>query len=215
MRRRRERDLRDEGTWTLMLMEGPVRRWGIPLALYSNRHGVLKFSGRPPHTAAHRIQAKDRVERMAGIFQDRLVTELRLADAATIGRADEVLPQFLPRLNAQFGVPAEQPDVAYRPMDPSLSLADVLCFKHSRRVTWDNTAHYQWRTLQLLPGEDRPGYAGAPVEVLELPDGRLRVRHRGKTVPAREAPRSPGELRACHGRMTATPELDRIVIRLV
>ena len=32
-----------------ILMDGLIRRWGIPLALYTDRHGVFKFSGRPRH----------------------------------------------------------------------------------------------------------------------------------------------------------------------
>ena len=32
-----------------MLLEGPIQRWGIPLVLYGDRHGVFKFSGRPKH----------------------------------------------------------------------------------------------------------------------------------------------------------------------
>ena len=41
-------------------------------------------------------QAKGRVERAAGTFQDRLVTELRLSGASTIEQANNVLEQFLP-----------------------------------------------------------------------------------------------------------------------
>ena len=50
-------------------------------------------------------QAKGRVERMAETFQDRLVTELRLAGASSIGEANSVLEQFLPRFNRRFRVP--------------------------------------------------------------------------------------------------------------
>ena len=32
-----------------LLMEGIIRRYGIPLALYGDRHGVFKFSGKPRH----------------------------------------------------------------------------------------------------------------------------------------------------------------------
>ena len=53
-------------------------------------------------------QAKGRVERMNGTFQDRLVSELRLAGAATIDQANAVLRDFLPRFNNQFRVPAQQ-----------------------------------------------------------------------------------------------------------
>ena len=92
-----------------ILMDGLIRRWGIHLALYTNRHGVFKFNGRPRHVPrpvesthftrsvrelgvqqifARSPQAKGRMERAAGTFQDRLVTELRLAGATTIAQAN-------------------------------------------------------------------------------------------------------------------------------
>ena len=60
---------------------------------------------------AHSPEAKGRVERANGTFQDRLVAELRLAGASTLGastleEANQVLAQFLPRFNQRFGVPA-------------------------------------------------------------------------------------------------------------
>ena len=115
----------------LTLMDELIRRWGIPLARYIDRHGVFKFNGRPRHiprpiesthfTRAMRglgvqqisalsPQAKGRVERAAGTFQDRLVTELRLAKASTIQQANEILMRFIPRFNARFRVKPEQPD---------------------------------------------------------------------------------------------------------
>ena len=83
-----------------LLMEGVIQRYGLPLALYGDRHGVFKFAGKPRHIQppveathfsramqelgieqvfARSPEAKGRVERMAGTFQDRLVSELRLA----------------------------------------------------------------------------------------------------------------------------------------
>ncbi len=67
-------------------------------------------------------QAKGRVERMASTFQDRLVTELRLAGVSTIDQANDVLQEFLPRFNARFAFAAEQPTRAYRPVPAELSL---------------------------------------------------------------------------------------------
>ena len=66
-------------------------------------------------------QAKGRVERMAGTFQDRLVGERRLAKAATLDQANAVLRDFIPRFNSQFRVPAQQSQPAYRSLDTSLS----------------------------------------------------------------------------------------------
>ena len=64
---------------------------------------------------------------------------------------------------------------------------------------------FQLRTLQLLPQTERPGIAGAAVEVLESLDGRLSVRHEGRIVPAKEAPPSPVFLRNGHGPTDAAP----------
>ena len=218
-----------------LLMEGIIRRYGIPLALYGDRHGVFKFSGKPRHIQppveathfsraiqelgieqvfARSPQAKGRVERMAGTFQDRLVNELRLAGATTINQANAVLREFLPQFNQQFRVPAQQPEVAYRPLDSSIFLERVLCFKHTRQVARDNTVKFQWRTLQLLPSEERPSYAGAKVEVLEQSGGELMVRYDGEVIPHQEAPPRPGALRASNGALAPTPEMAQVVRNL-
>ena len=145
------------------------------------------------------------MERTGGTFQDRLVTELRLAGANGLGEANRVLEQFLPRFNRRFRVPPQHPEPAFRPLDPELCLEQVLCFKHRRKVARDNTVRFQVHTLQLLPGAERPSYAGAAVEVLEGLDGRLSVRHEGRILPAQEAPPSPVFLRNGHGRSAPVP----------
>ena len=139
----------------------------------------------------HRVgQARParRAPNAPGTFQDRLVTELRLASATTIAEAQSVLERFLPRFNARFAVAARQPAPAWRPLDSTLDLGAVLAFRHTRTVARDNTVKYHWRTLQLLPSAQRPSYAGARVDVLERPGGELAVRHRGETIPSRLAP---------------------------
>ena len=213
-----------------MLLEGLIERWGIPLALYSDRQAVFKHNARQPETAAEATQftrglqelgirqifarsaqAKGRVERMAETFQDRLVTELRLADARTIGQATAVLDDFLPRFNARFAVQPEHPDAAYRPVAADLCLSETLCFKHTRKVGRDNTVKYHWRILQLLPDRERPSYAGLRVEVLERPDGELIVQYQDHTVATQEPPPRMGALWAAVSPWSPGPELRRIV----
>ena len=133
-------------------------------------------------------QAKGRVERAAGTFQDRLITELRLAGATTMEQAKAVLKQFLPRFNRRFQVPAQCPDPAFRPLPPDLRLGQVLCFKHKRRVARDNTVKFQRHTLQLLPDRHRRSYVGQAVVVLQGLDGRLSLQHEGRIIAAQEAP---------------------------
>ena len=128
------------------MLEGLIRRWGIPLSLYADRHTV--FNATPGTGQKVRIatqfaramdelgiqmvfarspQGKGRVERMAGTFQDRLVSELRLAGASNIPEAIRVLEDFLPRFNERFRVQAQQEDVAYRPLDPDVCLDRIFC----------------------------------------------------------------------------------------
>ena len=145
---------------------------------------------------------KEGVERANGTFQDRLVAELRLAGACTLAEANQVLAKFLPRFNQRFGVPADQAESAYRPVNPELDLGGVLCIKELRRVAKDNTVQYHGRALQLFPSLERPSYAGARVEVQERLDGRLLVRHREQILTPQEAPALATELRA---RVTAGP----------
>ena len=113
-----------------------------------------------------------------------------------------MLADFLPRFNQRFGVPADQPESAYRPVDSGLDLGSVLCIKELRRVAKDNTVQYHGRALQLFPSMERPSYAGAWVEVQERLDGRLLVRHRNQILTPQEAPALASELRA---RVTAGP----------
>ena len=107
------------------------------------------------------------MERAAGTFQDRLVTELRLAGTSTLAGANRMLESFIQRYNRQFAASPSQPKTAYRALDPELDLDLVLCFKHSRRVTRDNTVRYRWQLIQLLPSAERPNYAGSRVKVIE------------------------------------------------
>ncbi len=166
------------------LLEWVVLRLGLPLALHTVRHGVFQAPpgrvGRRPPTQFSRAleepgitqvfarspQANGRVERFAGTLQDRLVTELRHADAVTIAEAQAMHGDFLPGFNARFRVQPAQSVPAYRPLDPALDLDAILAFRHPRTVARDNTVKYRWRTLQLLPGAERTSYARSRVEVL-------------------------------------------------
>ena len=206
----------------LLLLRDLIQSYGIPLALYADRHGVFKHTP-PSETAAaptqfsramgelgvelifaRSPQAKGRVERTAGTLQDRLVTELRLAGATTIDDANRVLDDFLPRFNERFGVPSRHAETAYRVLEPGMCLDTVLCLKYRRRVGRDNTVKYRWRTLQLLPDRGRPSYAGSVVDVLEGLDGRLAVQHEGRIVASQEAPPRPSILRSFDTRTVHT-----------
>lgn len=102
-----------------------VETVGVPRALYVDRHGIFRrrahapltleeeLAGGPLPTEFGRVlqelgiavvharspQAKGRIERLFGTFQDRLVSELRRAGVGTPEEADAFLPGFLARFN--------------------------------------------------------------------------------------------------------------------
>ena len=119
---------KEESYTYFLLIQDLLQSVGIPIALYVDRHGVFRHipgSGLPGTATqfsramdelgiqmifALSPQAKGRLERAAGTFQDRLVTELRLAGASSIREANGVLEQFLPRYNRRFRVPPQCPE---------------------------------------------------------------------------------------------------------
>lgn len=218
------REQEDAQGYFMLLLE-IITNKGIPLALYSDRHGIFQRSPGESETIEEQLcgerqptqfgralkelniqsifalspQAKGRIERLWGTFQDRLVSELRLARANTLEEANKVLWNFLPRFNTRFGVPASVPGIAYRCLEPGLCLEAVLCFKYPRTVAADNTISFFGQSLQLLPEWDRPSYAHARVEVQERLDGSLVVAYHGQMVATQKAPPQPVTLRARKG----------------
>ena len=206
-----------------VLMRKLIESYGVPIALYSDRHSVFKhvpgagapsaptqFSRAMDELGIQMIyalspQAKGRVDRAAGTFQDRLVTELRLAGATTIEEAGVVLREFLPHFNERFGVSAAESEAAYRTVDKEKCPDRALCFRHSRKVARDNTVRYRRSTLQLLPGTERPTYAGLKVDVLEGSNGQLVIEHEGQVIPRQEAPPRQNILRDVNGHSSHAP----------
>jgi hypothetical protein len=213
------------------LMKGIIERFGIPLAVYSDRYLVFCYSkpdetgktsivdtGKPTQFGramrvlgvtqvfARSPEAKGRIERANGTFQDRLVSELRLDGATTIDEANRILQEFLTRFNERFGVPASQPELAYRSIG-ELDVDRVLCCKEIRKVARDNTVQYHGKILQIFPGPERTSYARAHVEVQQRLDGRLVISYRGKTLTPFEAPPLALQLRTRANASTSMSQL--------
>ncbi len=203
-----------------LLLREIIRRNGLPLALYSDRHSIFTVSqpattqdqleGKEPQTQfgrametlgiglilAHSPQAKGRIERLWGTFQDRLVQELRLANARTMEEANQALGAFLDKYNGRFSVPPAQPGKAYRPLQPSVRLDAILCFEYARTAAMDNTVSFGGKALQIKPDELRTSYARTRVTVQERLDGRVVALYQGRELASTDAPPCPVVLRA-------------------
>lgn len=172
-----------------------LRKHGRMVAIYADRNSIFFATdahGEPVLTQFGRAlqelgielipagspQAKGRVERFNGTAQDRLVKELRLADATTIEQANAVLEAtFLPWFNRRCTVPPASANNAHRPLAPSMKLAAILSIQERRKVANDYTIQFHNTIYQLLPPA-RPGLRGGWVTVEKRADGSLHVRLR-------------------------------------
>jgi transposase len=129
------------------------------------------------HIPAYSPEARGRSERMFGTLQDRLPKELRLAGIATPDAANRFLAEvYLPRHNARFAVPAEQPGSAFVP-DAAGAWRDILCVQEDRVVGNDNTVRYRGLVLQLPASPLRAHFVKVRVRVHHYPDDTLALFH--------------------------------------
>jgi len=218
------REQEDAQGYSLLLRQIVASR-GIPLALYRDRHGIFERSKREPESLEEQLegrrkptqfgrimeelgitsiparspQAKGRIERLWGTFQDRLVSELRIAGASTLEQANQVLWDFIPRYNQRFAVPAAQPGSAYRQPEEGFIPDRVFCFKYYRMVGSDNVVRFGGHRLQIIPTNGRLSYARVRVEVHEKLDGSLAVYYQGNCLATKPAPPEAPVLRARNG----------------
>ena len=215
---REQEDAAGYMTW----LQQVVTRHGVPQALYVDRHGIFVRQPKEPSTPAEELagqraptqfgrvlaelgitpiyaqspQAKGRIERLWATFQDRLVSELRLAGATTMSAATVVLERFVADFNQRFAVPAAEMGSAYRPVPPGFVAEQVFCFKYERVDGADNTVQVGEHRLQLVADRQRTSYAKVRVEVQERLDGSLAVYSQGRCLATQAAPLEAPKLRA-------------------
>ena len=180
----------------LCLLRRLLRRFGVPLAFYGDHSGIFvrnddcwtveeQLAGKRQPTqfgraleqlgvtfiAANSPQAKGRVERLWGVLQDRLTSELRLAKAHDRDSANAVLRQFITDYNRRFARQPRQSHPAWRPAPENLER--ICCFVHERIVSNDNVVQWEGRRFQIPQQARRFSFAGAKVQIYQALDGRV------------------------------------------
>lgn len=184
-----------------------IRKYGVPMALYTDRKNVYvtdreptmeeQLAGQEPLTAfgkaceklgiriirAHSPQAKGRVERSNGTYQDRLVKELRLRGIRTLEQANTFLEEsFCQGLNTKFARVAASEVDFHRPVPKALCLKGVFVLEELRRVGRDTTFHYQNQVYAIVGPSRALPPARAHVRVQKRLDGSLHVFYRDQAL---------------------------------
>jgi transposase len=187
-----------------------VTRYGIPLAIYADKHTTYQ-SPAPPTVneqlagvtptsqfgralgelgveliPAHSPQAKGRVERLFQTFQDRVIKEMRLAAVSTLDAANQFLTGYLPIYNQRFAVQPAQAADLHRPRPTHQELTRILCLKTTRCLRRDWTVAHHRHLYQV-----RTNVRAPHVVVEDRVDGTMRITHQGRPLDYHAIPARP------------------------
>jgi len=190
-----------------------VRQEGLPVALYPDRDSIYvctreacleeELANVGPETQfaramrelgvglipAHSPQAKGRVERRHGLFQDRLVKEMRLLGIGTLAAANAYLDgTFLSLVNARYTVKARDPANGHQTRPTAATLALVLSWQEPRTVAKDWTLRWRNHRFQIDARHAALGLPGRRVVVAERRDGTLAILYSERLLTFRDAP---------------------------
>ena len=196
-----------ESSWGYLRLFCEIfKRHGLPQSIYSDRHSVFWTDREPtldeqlinkrPLTEVGRAldelgvtlifagspQAKGRIERLWGTFQDRLVSELRLAKAKTLEQAQAVLDRYLGEHNRKFSKPA-QAQPAWRKASAQ-QIEQALCFKQKRTVANDNTITFDGVLFEIPKKSPHRSYANKRIDVHVLLDGSVELFYKQEKIAA-------------------------------
>ena len=132
---------------------------------------------------AHSPQAKGRVERSNGVYQDRLVKEMRLLGIDNIEKANELLSTggFDQNLNNRFAIePREKAD--YHRDARGVDLPGIFCIEETRTLSSNWTLSFANQVYQITAGSANYSPTRTKVQVRQYLDGTLHMFYREKEV---------------------------------
>lgn len=183
-------------------MQAYILEYGLPRALYTDKHVVFRTNKPDPITgrnitqfgramktleieliSANSPQAKGRVERANQLLQDRLVKELRLRKINTIDEANEFLKEYKEILSNKFAVKAKSTENAHRKTVHTEDELDLIFSRHSSRTISKNLEiHYKNTVYQLQTESSGLSMRGAQIAVCESFNSDVTLIYKGKKM---------------------------------
>ncbi len=216
----------------LDVLRGHVLAHGVPLAFYSDRHGIFRINAKEIAngdglTAFGRVigrlgieqicastpQAKGRVERANQTLQDRLVKELRLAGICDYAAAQAFLPGFMARYNEKFSVEPRTATNAHKPWTGGAEALDATLAEHIERQLSKALTFSAGGAIHCIKTRHAGiAFRGAKVTVRRYLDGRMDVVFKGRVLQYTTVRRLPGAA-AIEDEKTLDARVDAIAAR--
>jgi len=182
--------------------ENYFRRYGKPVAFYSDKHGIFRVNqasagssdtitqfGRAMREldiqiiCANTPQAKGRVERANQTLQDRLPKEMRLLDIRSREDGNAYLPEFMADFNLRFADDPRSDVDAHRTLTAKDDLARILTWQETRTISKNLTVQFENKVYQIQT--KRPTYAmrNAIVTVCIDSEQNITLLYKGRSLP--------------------------------
>lgn len=150
-----------------------LENYGIPQEFYSDRRTIFEFKhlnedqksiekdtftqftrccnqlGVEIHTTSV-SQAKGRIERLFNTFQDRLISEMRLADVQTVEEANLFLTNYVKKHNVKFALPIDYNLSLFAPSPSERDINLYLSVEYRRVIDNGSTFSFKNQRLQIV-----------------------------------------------------------------
>jgi len=196
----------------LSALRAHVLAHGVPLAFYSDRHGIFRVNAKEAESGdgytefgrvAERLrieliqattpQAKGRVERANQTLQDRLIKEMRLRGVSDMAGAQAFSREFIELWNAKFANPPLQAADAHRPWTKDAEALDEALARREERVL-SKALTFSVGGKVYCVKTNGPGTAlrGARITLLHFQDGAMRIDYKNRSLPYTHFKTNPG-----------------------
>ncbi len=196
----------------LRALRAHVLDHGLPLAFYSDRHGIFRVNAKEAAggdgmtefgRVAERLkieliqastpQAKGRVERANQTLQDRLVKEMRLRGISDMAAAQAFAPAFIARWNEKFARPPQDACSAHRPWTATPeALEEALARREERTLSKALTFSASGKLYCIKTTGPGTALRGARVTLHHFLNGDMRVTYKDRTLPCTHFKTRPG-----------------------
>lgn len=177
-------------------IDAHLKRYGRPLAVYSDRHSIFGGSKRIKNAQLVRAlkeldiesilagtpQAKGRVERVFKTLQDRLIKEMRLLGISTMEEANIFLEKYIEVHNRKFSKEPRGQIDTHRPLDCSHDLQYILANREVRTVSNNLSISFYNKTINIQEPKMINRLKGKQVNVIERKDGSIEIYYRGELL---------------------------------